>query len=91
MSFRGGAGDACPFAVDALDPGKGIHVVIKKNPGNSAERYALSGAVVTRCDGSGATAVVQRSVIRIWRSTKKGCQPKTASKGSGARVAPTSR
>ena len=34
-----------------------------KNPGNSAERYALSGAVVTRCDGSGATISYQDTAI----------------------------
>ena len=86
MSFGDAAGDACPFAVDALDPGTGIGVVIEKNPGNSAERYAGSGAVVTRCDGSGATISYQDMAIN-----EKGYQPKTGSKGSGARVAPTSR
>ena len=63
MSFGDAAGDACPFAVDALDPGTGIGVVIEKNPGNSAERYAGSGAVVTRCDGSGATISYQDMAI----------------------------
>ena len=63
MSFGDAAGDACPFAVDALDPGTGIGVVIEKNPGNSAERYAGSGAVVTRCDGSGATISYQDTAI----------------------------
>ena len=55
IGFDGQLSGACPVTYDAINPIKGIGIVVKKNPGGSSERHSFSGITVTRCDASGMT------------------------------------
>lgn len=55
ISFDGPAGGACPVTYDAVNPIKGVGVVVKKNPGGSTERYSFSDVSVSHCDANSIT------------------------------------
>ena len=71
VEFDGQSSGACPVSYDAFSPIKGVGVVIKKNPGSSSERYALSGVTVTRCDASGITMTYSSVTTYDLASSKK--------------------
>jgi hypothetical protein len=55
LNFGGSVGGTCPLTYDAVSPVKGVGVVIKKNPGGSAERTMFDDVTVAQCDASGVT------------------------------------
>jgi hypothetical protein len=69
LSFDGPAGGACPVTYDANNPIKGVGIVIKKNPGTSAERLSFSDVTVTQCDASGMTFSYAKGT-KSWQLTR---------------------
>lgn len=69
LSFDGPAGGACPVAYDAVSPIKGVGVVIKKNPGGSAERLSFSDVTVRKCDTTGITFSYAKGT-KSWQLTR---------------------